>query len=57
MCVFVKFYFYLLVVVGTRAVVTHDRYLHDNIRGILKKSSFIVSFARTHEMSHSLISP
>ena len=30
MCDFAMFQFYLLVVIGTRDVVTHDHYLHDN---------------------------
>lgn len=29
MCVFAIFYFWLLVVVGTRVAVTHDHHLHD----------------------------
>jgi hypothetical protein len=47
MCVFAIFYFYLLVMVGTRIAVTHDRYLHDNLVAYEK------AFGNTQKMSYS----
>ena len=46
MCVFSIFLLYLLVVVATRAAVTHDRYLHDNQTKLVVYRRIIVG--KTH---------
>ena len=37
MCVFSMFFLYMLVMVGIRATVTHDRYIHDSCHGMRRR--------------------